>query len=88
MTGTKNKIEDLRNHLFATLEELRDKDVPLEQSVARAKSVADVARVVIESAKVEVDFARVTGNTLVSGFLPEGEKPVPGPRRLGAGRAR
>lgn len=48
----KNKIEDLRNHLFATIEGLLDTEKPLE--VERAKAVAQVASVMIESAKVEV----------------------------------
>jgi len=54
----KNKIEDLHNHLFATLEALQDPDKPME--IARAKVIADVAQVVINSAKVEVDFIKAT----------------------------
>lgn len=38
-------IDDLRNHLFATLEELRDKQKPME--LARAKAIADVAQVIV-----------------------------------------
>jgi len=52
----KNKIEDLRNHLFATLEALRDEDKPME--IERAKAIADVSKVIVESAKVEVDHLR------------------------------
>jgi hypothetical protein len=55
----KNKSEDLRNHLFATLEALQDKENPME--LDRAKTIADVAQVIINSAKVEVEFARATG---------------------------
>jgi hypothetical protein len=51
----KNKIGDLRDHLFAQLEALRDTDANLDQEINRAKSVAEVARVIIESAKVEVE---------------------------------
>jgi len=76
----KNKIEDLRNHLFSTIEGLLDKDKPLE--IDRARAVAEVAKVVVESAKVEVDAMRVLGITQGTGFLPE-EKP--GPRGLTAG---
>lgn len=64
----KNKIEDLRNHLFATLEALQDEEKPME--LDRAKAVADVARAVIESAKVEVDFLRVTGGD-GTGFMDD-----------------
>jgi len=80
----KNKIEDLRDHLFQTLEALRDKDNPME--LARAREVANVAKVIVASAKVEVDFLRATGATRSTDFLPidEGETP-PTPRRLKAG---
>lgn len=55
----RNKIDDLRNHLFATLEALQDPEHPME--LERAKTIADVAQVIVNSAKVEVDFVRVTG---------------------------
>lgn len=64
----KNKIEDLRNHLFATLEALQDQDNPVD--VARAKAIAEVAGVIVESAKSEVKFMEVTG-AKGSGFIPE-----------------
>lgn len=65
----KNKIEDLRNHLFATLESLQDEDKPMD--IERAKAIADVAQVIVNSAKVEVDFLRTTGREQGSGFIPE-----------------
>lgn len=65
----KNKIEDLRNHLFETLEELKDKDKPMD--LDRARAIADVSKVIVESAKVEVDFLKVTGGIRSTGFLPE-----------------
>lgn len=68
----KNKIEDLRNHLFATIEGLLDTDKPLD--IDRAKAVADVAQVVINSAKVEVDFInKVGGNG--TGFIRNDNDP-------------
>ena len=71
----KNKIEDLRNHLFETLEALKDKDEPMD--LDRARAVADVARVIVESAKVEVNFLKVTGALRSTDFLPDGEaRPV------------
>lgn len=65
----KNKIDDLRNHLFETLEALRDEENPME--LDRARTVADVARVIVESAKVEVDMLKATGGTNVTGFIPD-----------------
>jgi len=75
-------INDLRGHLFATLDGLRDKDAPMD--IARAKAVADVAQTIINTAKVEVDAMRLAGNKASTGFLgleapaPEPAKPVQG----------
>lgn len=65
----KNKIEDLRNHLFATLEALQDEEKPMD--LARAKAISEVAQTVINSAKVEVQFLQATGARQGSGFIPE-----------------
>jgi len=73
----KNKMQDLRNHLFATLEALQDKDAPM--ALDRAKAVADVAQTLINSAKVEVDFIRATDAISGSEFFGEAE---PQPPRL------
>lgn len=67
----RNKIEDLRNHLFATLEGLLDKEEPIE--IDRAKAVADVAQVIVNSAKIEVDFIKATGGNKGTGFIPVGD---------------
>jgi hypothetical protein len=66
----KNKIEDLRNHLFATLEDLRDKDHPMD--LDRAEAVAKVAQVIVNSATLEVKFINAIGGK-GSGFIPAGE---------------
>lgn len=62
----KNKVEDLRNHLFAALEGLADKDNPMD--LDRARAIAEVAQTIVNSAKVEVDFIKVTNSTS-TGFL-------------------
>jgi hypothetical protein len=54
-----NTIDDLRTHLFETLRALRDPNKPME--LERAKTIAEVAQTVINSAKVEVDFLRLRG---------------------------
>jgi hypothetical protein len=67
----KNKIEDLRNHLFETLEALRDDEKPME--IGRAKAIAGVAQVIVNSAKVENDFIALTkskGTGFIGGELP------------------
>ena len=78
----KNKIDDLRNHLFETLEALKDEDKPME--LDRARAIADVSKVIVDSAKVEVDFLRVTGNMRSTGFLPEERDETPKPKQLAA----
>lgn len=74
-----NKVDDLREHLFATLRALRDGSM----EIARAKAIAEVAQVVINSAKVEVDYINAAGGT-GSGFLPmkEGEAKTDAALRL------
>lgn len=63
----KNRIDDLRNHLFATLEALRDEDQPMD--IERAKAIAQVAQVLVDSAKAENEFIKLTGAD-GSGFIP------------------
>ena len=63
----KNKMTDLRDHLFATIEALSDTDKPMD--LDRAKAIADVAKVVVGSAKVEVEAMRVVA--LAGGRIDE-----------------
>ena len=65
----RNKINDLRDHLFETLERLKDGDI----DIATAKAMADVGQVIINSAKIEIDFIRATGSTKDSGFIKLGD---------------
>lgn len=67
----KNKIDDLRNHLFETLELLKDPEHPME--LDRARAVAEVAQVIVDSAKVEVQFLKTTGALKSTNFLPSEE---------------
>ena len=52
-------LDDLREHLFATLDALRDKKKPMD--IERAKTISHVAQTVINSAKAEVDYMRALG---------------------------
>lgn len=56
----KNKIEDLRNHLFTALEGLSDQEKPMEIERARA---------IVDSAKAEVAFLAATGRRDGTGFI-------------------
>jgi len=72
----KNTMTDLHNHLFATLEALQDDANPME--IDRARTIADVAKVVVQAAQAEVEFLKVTGGGgSHSGFFP----PTPTPTR-------
>ena len=73
-----NKIDDLRNHLFATLEALRDKEAPMD--IERAKAISNVANSIIESAKVEVKYLELIGGK-GTGFIGNDVTP-PGQLRL------
>jgi hypothetical protein len=67
----KNKLSDLRNHLFETIETLKDNDndlrMPIE--IERAKAVAQVAQAIINSAKLELQFLGLSGQEAKSEFL-------------------
>lgn len=74
----KNRIDDLRNHLFETLEALKDKDHPMD--LDRARAISQVAQTIINSAKVECEFMELASSK-GSGFFPtdqiSGAAPTP-----------
>jgi hypothetical protein len=63
----KNKVSDLRDHLFETIEALKDPDKPMD--LERARTISAVAQTIINSAKVEVDLARAVNGLPGSGFF-------------------
>ncbi len=67
-TEAPGTIQDLRKQLFEALARLDAKAGPEE--IARAKATAELAQTIINSAKVEVDFLKVTGGKVGSGFIP------------------
>lgn len=71
----KNKIEDLRNHLFEQLERLADDEgmknpIKLERELKRAQAISEVAQVIVNTAKAETDYLRVTGKNSETEFIP------------------
>ena len=60
-----NDTKELREHLFSALKGLKDKSVSVEQ----AKAMCDVSQSLINLAKVEVEYARVTGADISGGFI-------------------
>lgn len=63
-----NTITGLREELFDTLRQLKDKEKPMD--INRAKAVSEVAGKIIETAKVEVDMMRVANSRKGTGFVP------------------
>jgi len=60
-------INDLRSHLFEAIQGLKNKTMDLDT----AKAISDISQTIINTAKVEVDYMKVTGGTIVSsGFIP------------------
>lgn len=55
-----NDIQTLRNALFDTLTALQDKNNPMD--IDRAKAVCQVGGVIIDTARAEINFARVNGS--------------------------
>jgi len=64
----KNKIEDLRNHLFLAMESVEDTDNPMD--LERAKVIAELGQVIVNSAKAENEFLRITDSVSGTGFMP------------------
>ena len=59
-TATKSAhIDGLRQTLMETLAALSDRQNPME--VDRARAIAEVANVLVSTAKVECDYLRLTG---------------------------
>jgi len=65
----KNKISDLRNHLFVVLEDLSDPESTYD--LEKAKVIANVAQTIINSASVENQYLKIVGSTQGSGFIEE-----------------
>jgi hypothetical protein len=76
----KNRMSDLRNHLFEVLEGLKDKDQPMD--IDRAKAISEVAQTVINTAKVEVQFLETVGGDASGEFfktpIPRGKLQIAG----------
>lgn len=59
----KNKITDLRDHLFAQLERLSDDQdmknpIKRDAEIARANAISNISKSIVETAKLEVDYMR------------------------------
>ena len=69
----KNSIEDLRNHLFETIELLKDG----KMETGTVKAITNAAQGILNSAKIEVDFIKAMGGIGEgTGFIPLKPKKV------------
>lgn len=58
MSGTKNTLSDLNDHLFAQMERLSDEDLKgddLERELKRTSAVTGVAKEIISNARLVLD---------------------------------
>ena len=58
MEEDKNNFKELRSILFDTLRDVKDD----KMDVKKAKSISELSQTLINSAKVEVDYLKSTGN--------------------------
>jgi hypothetical protein len=71
----RNKINDLRDHLFTALERLDNDELTqddLNKEIAKAQAVAQIGTVIINSAKIEIDYVKATGMISSSSDLFKG----------------
>ena len=54
---TDHTIQDLRRRLFETIDGVKAGTIDIE----RARMVSDISQVIVNTAKVEVDYLRATG---------------------------
>ena len=73
----KNKLPDLRDHLFEAIEMLKSGDMELD----KAQAINSLAQTLVASAKVEVDYVKHTGGMNDRVEFIEGN-PAPQPMRL------
>lgn len=82
----KNKISDLRDHMFAALERLGNEDLTpdeLKAEIERSKAVSNIGHVIVESAKAQIMAARFTGDIEdTKKFLEDDVKKIERPAAL------
>jgi hypothetical protein len=77
----KDKITDLRHHLFAQLERLSDdeemaKKETRESEIRRSKAIAHVSQAIINSVQLELNYAKITGNRVDKPSFLSVEEPL------------
>lgn len=70
-------MTELRQALLNTLSDLRNRENPMD--IDRARAVATVAGVLVDSARVEVEFLKVTGGDRSQFLQPHEAGQLPAP---------
>ena len=76
----KNTLQDLRNHLFEMLEDLKEHpDKPIDADslrlkIDKAKAVSQVSGMIIDTARLELEAHEQVGRELTGNFFPESEE--------------
>jgi hypothetical protein len=81
----KNNLSDLRNHLFDVIERLKDPDPAHPMNCNTAQAICLAAQRLIDSARVEIEFRKITDESYGSSDfleLPKIEGPkIEGPKK-------
>ena len=67
-TTQKNDINKLRDVLFESIERIKSGST---KDIQHERAIADAAQVIINTAKVEIDYIKATGAKTATNFLPE-----------------
>lgn len=78
------EIKDLREHLFAQMDRLSSPECDLDKELKKSKAFVEIGNVIVNSAKAEVDFMRVT-KSKGTGFIPELLPAADDQKKLGNG---
>lgn len=84
----KNKLVDLNNHLFESLERLMDDDLTdeqLEKEVQRSRAVTSVAKTIIQNSQLALNAAKYA-NEMGYGIKGSNTDLAPMPAMLGVGK--
>lgn len=66
--GTRNKLSDLNNHLFAALERLNDEDLKGEELIdelRRAEGIGKLSKDIVNNARLQLDAIKTISNGVV-----------------------
>lgn len=79
--NNQNQITEMRSFMFDQMKRLNDPNCDIDKEIKRTEAMVNVGKTLIESAKVEVDFIKIT-NSVGTGFIPGSNNP----KQLGDGK--